>query len=1197
MSQCPAGAEVLMSLERYPILSQRGSGADGVSYRAKDAEDAVEVEIRVLHGACTTPEWWPVTVRRLRLACLLNHPTALRIRALHLDNQPPRIVLDWLEGDRLERACAERIPLPPDEAAGLSAQLAEALAEAHRLGLAHGRLAPGEAWLDATGRPRLDFTGLETHTAPPLPFATRPSVGAWAARFDSTRDIRDLGQVLLWLLAGPGAELDAAPPRLRPTLHSLLRAMLADDPLDRPSAEECARQLGEAAGQPLAAVVQNAARDSFVLDGLQLQVSSESSAGATNVVAPPLPERFEGPLDRTTLGRFRLLERLGEGGMGAVYRAVDETDGTLVAVKVLQPEFRQRPQALRRLRREARLLAEANHPCIANLLEVNEDAGVPYLVLEFVPGKTLEQWLEQRGRLEETEALTILAEVARGLAEAHRLGIIHRDIKPDNILLRFPESEEDPPRPVSVKLADFGLARHVVESASLHVTRTGMVLGTPLYMAPEQWIGAADVDARADVYALGGTLFRALAGRPPFQAGHAWQLVQMHQNEPPPSLRRLNPALSDGVCALAEKCLAKHPDHRYADAGALLDEMERLLRGEPSTIQVHPRLPSTAAGRPMHFEFRWELAGTPEQLWPHVANTDRLNRAAGLPAVRFRTESDGGESVRRYGEFRKAGLAVAWREHPFEWIEGRRHGVLREYSRGPLHWFVSIVDLKPRAGGGTVLTHSVHVQPAGWVGRLLAAIEIGVRGRKALDRVYRRVDGFVTGQFGTGSVADPFERSVPPSRAQRRRVDGLLAALTRHGVEPAVAERVGDFLLHAPPQDVARIRPLALARRLDCGPRQMLAACLYAVREGALTLLWDLLCPRCRIPAGIRETLRDLREHGHCAACNLAFELDFSTAVEMVFGAHPSLRASDRATYCVGGPAHSPHVVAQVRVAPGEQMELDLALSEGAYRLGGPQLPWALNFRVQPGAGRGRLDVPLARRASVEPVATLGAGRQLLVLTNGAGHELLVRVERRACRDDAVTAADAAALPLFRELFPHEVLSPGQAARVARVTLLLTDLPGARAMYQRLGDARAFEEFHRHLGWLRAAIVADDGAVVKTVGEGVLASFAESLPAVRLALDLQAQAEGRGLRLAIHRGPAMAATFNERLDYFGTTVQALDQLLPLARDGMTVLSQAVAADPQVAALLEARALPPRLCHAEHAGESAHLFPCLIVAPR
>src|SRR5262249_1653105 len=148
--------------------------------------------------------------------------------------------------------------------------------------------------------------------------------------------------------------------------------------------------------------------------------------------------------------------------------------------------------------------------------------------------------------------------------------------------------------------------------------------------------------ARADVYALGATLFRLLAGRPPFEATSALALIVMHRNDPLPPLQKFNPAASEGVCRVIDKAMAKKPEARYPDAGALLEDLGGRRRGEPSSIAVHPRLPACDPARVLAYDFAWELESSPEQLWPHVSNTERLNRAVGLSAVQFtaRAEDD-----------------------------------------------------------------------------------------------------------------------------------------------------------------------------------------------------------------------------------------------------------------------------------------------------------------------------------------------------------------------------------------------------------------------------------------------------------------------------------------------------------------------------------------------------------------------------
>ena len=476
--------------------------------------------------------------------------------------------------------------------------------------------------------------------------------------------------------------------------------------------------------------------------------------------------------------------------MGAVYRAKDEADGSIVAVKILRADRANRPTALRRFHKEARLLAEVNNPYVTNLLEVNADRGVHYLVLEFVPGRSVATLAAERTRLEEPLAVSIMADVARALVDAHERGIVHRDIKPDNILLL---GSGEPPR---VKLSDFGLARHIIETESLQVTQAGTVLGTPLYMSPEQCTGR-EVDARTDIYAMGATLFHLLAGEPPFMAETTMAVIALHCQSPVPSLQKLNPAVSDAVCRIVEKCLAKSPTDRYANAGELLQDLERHLRGEPSGIAIHPQLPPSDPQNLLQYDWSWELEASPEQLRLLVSNTERFNRAVGLTSVEFTAKPDAGNRMHRFGRFRKMGLTAAWEEHPFEWIEGRRMGVLREYSQGPFKWLVSVVEL--RRGFRRHPTYaSCPRRTEGFLGRTAAAVEVGIRGRRSVDRVYRRIDAALTGKLGRHAPVDPFEEPAILTAARRKRLDKLLDKLSERGLDPGVLERLGEFLAEAP---------------------------------------------------------------------------------------------------------------------------------------------------------------------------------------------------------------------------------------------------------------------------------------------------------------------------------------------------------------------------------------------------------------
>ena len=1176
------------SLDRYRLVEQISATPDAVRYRAVRKDSAQSVEIQIFKS--TDAERSRRCHRRVKLAQMVQESSVRAILAFDSTVVSPFVVLPEIMGRSLRDELATELPVTPNCALTIVSQVATALVAAHRVGLAHGTITQEH------------ITVAKADLGKPLVcqicFATTPP----HSRDDFAEDIRQLGDLWFWLT---GSDVPAVQAALRDDMR-------AADPLDRPKADDVSGRLfdwlaadtavgggtmivsaptpTEPPGERLEEspaidwgtsimspeeVAESNAREQQELaripSGSGAVIAAQSLRIKGSQSRPSAAPGVDPLLDRPQLGRFKLLTKLGEGGMGAVWKAEDPLDGKIVAIKVLRSELAKNDVALKRFHREARMLAEVESPYIANLLELNAEDGLQYIVMEFVDGQDLSACLKSRGRLSERDAVAMVADVARALREAHARGVVHRDLKPDNMLLiSNPEDEQAPPR---VKLTDFGLAREILESEAQQVTSAGALLGTPRYMSPEQCSGTAVVDARSDVYALGATLFHLLAGRAPFDANTVMGIITKQVNEPAPLIRTIAAELSEAVEQIVAKCLAKKPEARFQHAGELLDELERLQRGEPTSILAHPAFPSADAKDIMSFDFVWELRNSPDKLWPHVSNTERLNRAIGLPAVEYTTTANEQGGSHRFGRFRKLGMAIGWQEHPFEWIEGRRMGVLREYHEGPLKWFTSVVELTPRSGGGTTLTHRIQLVPSNFIGRAAAKIEVGVKSRRSLEQVYQRIDAALSGELG--SLGDPFE-DVPALPADKQRLlEARLQRLIELGVEPFVVERFGEYLSTAPVQQLARIRPIALAQRLSVDERQMIAACLHGAREGLLSLVWDIICPLCRIPSQTQDSLKLLKEHGNCQACQSNFELDFASSIELVFRIASDIKDCETGIYCVGGPAHSPHVVAQVRLKPGEKFSCDLNLGEGLYRLRGPQLPYVAEFRVLTGSGVSRWELDLSRGPTADTPRTVQAGPQFFVLANDHGHELVARLERVASRADALTAARAAATPLFRELFPGECLSGSQLIRVEQITLLLTRLDRAQQLYFELGDARAFERVHEHFQTLNQIVQREGGSMVKTLTEGIEAVFTEPLSAMRAGLAMRELGES-DLSIAIHRGPAMVATLNDHLDYFGATVSTAEQLLATAPHrgsaAELVVSNAIAMDEAVAETVAARQL-------------------------
>ena len=277
-------------------------------------------------------------------------------------------------------------------------------------------------------------------------------------------------------------------------------------------------------------------------------------------------------------GRYELHRRLGRGGMAEVYLARDQLLDRPVAVKVLFPALATDQGFVERFRREAQAAANLQHPNIVSVFDWGEANGTYFIVMEYVEGMTLAELLRDEGRLHPDRAAEITADIAAALGFAHRNRVVHRDVKPGNVLIT---------RDGGVKVADFGIARALTDSSDQNLTKTGSVMGTATYFSPEQARGAA-VDPRSDIYSLGCVLYEMTTGHPPFTGENAVAIAYKHVQENPMPPRRFDPSLPETLEAITLKCLAKNPANRYPGAQDLRADLRRFLDG--SRIMAEPVL-------------------------------------------------------------------------------------------------------------------------------------------------------------------------------------------------------------------------------------------------------------------------------------------------------------------------------------------------------------------------------------------------------------------------------------------------------------------------------------------------------------------------------------------------------------------------------------------------------------------------------
>jgi class 3 adenylate cyclase len=564
-----------------------------------------------------------------------------------------------------------------------------------------------------------------------------------------------------------------------------------------------------------------------------------------------------------------------------------------------------------------------------------------------------------------------------------------------------------------------------------------------------------------------------------------------------------------------------------------------------------------AQGAPLERWWQFELGVSPERLWPVIADTSRMNRAIGLSRMDFQ-ERDG----RLEGAALNAGVMQKWVEVPWDWVEGRAMMGMRVYSEGFAHAVRALYALEPTANGSRL---SVFF---GWIPRSPAWRLFLALGASWLRRRYAVVLKAVEAELKDATVPLALVATVPALDSEAKaRLDALAAQVARGTNAEDVVIKLARTIESGDDLDLYRLRPRPLARKLEVNERTLTLACLHATRAGLLTLTWDLICPHCR---GVRLSPSDLREvpeRAHCDVCEVEFGADEENAVEVSFHVHPSIRTVPHLFFCSAEPAKKKHIVLQQHLAPGEKRTVRAGLPVGRLRA-----------RVSGLESATSIDVNDTAAAEVMWTATgsapLACGREAaLTLHNNTQTERAFVVEDARWADDALRPRDLFLMPEFRDLFSEQSLGVGVRVSVGEQTILFTDMVGSTWFYENRGDAEAFAEVRKHFAEVFEEIDAGKGCVVKTVGDAVMAAFANPVDALRCARGIQRRFPAVRkdtsvrLRISVCRGPCLAVSLSSGLDFFGRTVNLAAKLQALADAHEVALPRALLQHPGVKELL------------------------------
>jgi class 3 adenylate cyclase len=589
----------------------------------------------------------------------------------------------------------------------------------------------------------------------------------------------------------------------------------------------------------------------------------------------------------------------------------------------------------------------------------------------------------------------------------------------------------------------------------------------------------------------------------------------------------------------------------------------------------------------IQFESQHDLPFPPEAVWPALSNTDSMNRALGLPPVHyeFTANAEGGSTTRARAQV--AGLEVVWQEFPFEWLEPEFYRVRRVFENGPLREANGGIELL-RQPSGTRVRVTSEILPRNMLGKFLAENVLFPKTRRDMRRITDQLAAFLRGQK---PAALPRLTVQPVDEAA---VQAGLDKLRRTGLSTENIDRLQKMLREAPDVELTHIRPLAVARHWNTDPWEVLSLFLHATRSGLLDFRWEILCPNCRSSRQqLVKSLSRLGRRSHCEVCQIEFDAQFDKSVELKFAVNPAVRRRDDQTFCLAGPGGKPHVISQTWVESGQERSWKLPPLTRPVRLRSPQVEGSV--ALDPGElGEDHPSFIRASASGFEINYERGKPRQSVArVHNPNSFPVLLSLDQMGWSDDILTAARVTNWQEFRDLFSSEVISPDEDITVGSQVILFTDLRGSTAMYRGIGDAPAYALVRDHFAVLTEAVRRHHGTVVKTIGDAVMACFSrvdEALEAVRVMnRDLptprsnQASATRLTLKASLHVGPCLAVNANDRLDYFGTTINLAARMVSRCQGGDLAVSDEIFQRPEMTAFLKTCAASPELSEVRFRG--------------
>lgn len=559
----------------------------------------------------------------------------------------------------------------------------------------------------------------------------------------------------------------------------------------------------------------------------------------------------------------------------------------------------------------------------------------------------------------------------------------------------------------------------------------------------------------------------------------------------------------------------------------------------------------------VQLSWSWQINALPQEIWPYITDINRLFKDLKQPSIQkvHITQSVDQDLIQL--SYNGINRYEVWEEEPFEWEYPFRFGMVRHYQSGAYKDLKIQVDLKENEQG-TRLIVRLWAMPRNKLLSLWTTLKLKALVKHRFKNVIDIYDQLAI------SDRKSYQRSRKKGlvRGGEKRLRQIKEELYNSQVDAVVLEQLVDFIRRADDLELRQISPLKLAEQWELSKEKVFEVFIHAAKANLLNFNWDLYCPSCRSIQESVKTLNQIHEPIYCDECEQEFKVNFNQTVQLSFTPHPLVRKISKDQYCIRGPQQKSHVVLQQYLKPGERRYLMTDLPSGEY---------ILRSRKSKGSALVLVDEDGddTVHVNISPSGLSGeevhiANSPNLSIENTTDKNQLITLERESWSLHGVSAARATSSQLFRNLFANEVLRKGEKISVDNLTLMFTDLFDSAGIYNEEGDDKAVGQVIDHFEILHQVVSKENGAIVKTIGDSVMAVFCEPDQALRAYLRAQKMisederfTDEFQLKAGIHHGSCVAVNLNSRIDYFGSTVNIASRFVDYASENELIISQKI----------------------------------------